>query len=186
VIRSARPSDASVLASLQSHLDAPSPRLLASFASLGTCLVSVVDEGHSGTAADTGATDSDRSTIDNDHLTIDSDCPAVDSDRPATAGTPVGYVLLIGGDDVHLAELLVHPAHRRKGHGRELLRAAIDRQEPGTRVTLAVAADNDPARSLYESVGFRAIDHRSEFYEEGSVEGSRDAVVYAYDVPCDT
>lgn len=176
MIRSARPSDAAALASLQSHLESPSPELLASFASLGTCLVSVVDEHDSEAAIDPTGLDNDRPMADR----------SPDNDRPATDGSPVGYVLLIGGDDVHLAELLVHPAHRRKGHGRELLRAAIDRQEPGTRVTLAVAADNDPARSLYESVGFRAIDHRSEFYEEGSVEGSRDAVVYAYDVPCDT
>jgi ribosomal-protein-alanine N-acetyltransferase len=145
VIRDAKPTDAPALASLQSYLDAPSPRLLASFASLGTCLVSVDD-------APTGSEE-----------------------------LPVGYVLLIGGDDVHLAELVVHPAHRREGRGRALLRAAIDRQESGTRVTLAVAADNDPARSLYESVGFRRIDYRAGFYDAESVEGSRDAVVYAYD-----
>ena len=178
MIRAARPSDAPVLASLQSHLDAPSPRLLASFASLGTCLVSVVDDGDSGAVDDIGSIGSDPPTTDDDHSTT-GDIP------PATDGTPVGYVLLIGGDDVHLAELVVHPAHRREGRGRALLRAAIDRQKPGTRVTLAVAADNGPARSLYESVGFRRIDYRASFYEEG-VEGSRDAVVYAYDVSADS
>nr|WP_305882815.1 GNAT family N-acetyltransferase [Halobellus rarus] len=170
------------MASLQSHLDAPAPRLLASFASLGTCLVSVVDDGEPGAVADIDSTGSDRPTADDSDPPTTADDHSTTGDNPPTADdTPVGYVLLIGGDDVHLAELVVHPAHRREGRGRALLRAAIDRQEPGTRVTLAVAADNGPARSLYESVGFRRIDYRASFYEEG-VEGSRDAVVYAYDV----
>jgi ribosomal-protein-alanine N-acetyltransferase len=60
--------------------------------------------------------------------------------------------------------------------------AVLDRQPPGTRVTLAVAADNAPARSLYESVGFEPIDRRPDFY--GSVDGATDwAVIYAYDAP---
>ena len=140
MIRPARAGDAAAIASLQSFLDAPSPRLLATVGALGTCLVAV-------------------------------------------AGGPVRPdVLVIGEDDTHLAELVVHPDHRREGHARALLNAVIDRQASGTRVTLAVAADNDPARSLYESVGFRPIDRRPGFYE--SVEGSVDAaVVYAFDVP---
>jgi ribosomal-protein-alanine N-acetyltransferase len=147
VIRPATDSDAAAVATLQSYLDAPSPRLLAAVGALGTCLVAVAD----------GATTADGSR-------------------------PVGYVLVIGEGDTHLAELVVHPEHRRAGYGRALVDAVVDRQAPGTRVTLAVAADNDPARSLYESAGFHPIDRRPEFYE--SVDGCTDeAVVYAYDVP---
>ncbi|MDQ2056015.1 N-acetyltransferase [Halobellus sp. H-GB7] len=94
---------------------------------------------------------------------------------------PVGYLLVIDGEDAHIAELVVHPEHRREGHARALLEAAIGRSAPGTRVTLVVAADNDPARSLYESLGFREIEHRPEFYGAENGEAT-DAVVYAYDV----
>ena len=140
MIRPARPSDAPVLAKLQSYLDAPAPELLASFAAVGTCLVAVEESDY----------------------------------------RPVGYLLVIDGEDAHLAELVVHPEHRREGHARALLEAAIERSAPGARVTLVVAADNDPARSLYESLGFREIEYRPEFYEENG--DSTDAVVYAYDV----
>jgi ribosomal-protein-alanine N-acetyltransferase len=161
VIRPARDGDAAVIAALQSHLDAPSPQLLATVDAVGFCLVAVDGAG--------GPREVDRA---------DPTAP------PGIDGSPVGYVLVIGEGDTHLAELVVHPDHRREGHGRALVDAVIDRQPPGTRVTLAVAADNDPARSLYESAGFRAIDRRPEFYE--SVDGCTDeAVVYAYDVPED-
>lgn len=150
MIRPARTADADALAGLQSHLAAPAPQLLATYAAVGTCLVSVDGTG------DTGA----------------------DSRSDAA---PVGYVLAFGDRNAHVAELVVRPDHRREGRGRALLSALIARREPGARVTLAVAADNDPARSLYESTGFRRIDRRPGFY--GSVSGvADDAVVYAYDV----
>jgi len=151
VIRPADTDDAAAVASLQSRLAAPSPRLLAAVGTLGTCLVAVPR-----TDPSTGA--------------------------PGADVTPVGYVLVIGEGDTHLAELVVHPDHRREGHGRALVDAVLDRQEPGTRVTLAVAADNDPARSLYESAGFEPVDRRPGFYD--SADGCADeAVVYVYDAP---
>ena len=156
MIRPARTDDAAAIAALQSRLDAPSPRLLAAVGALGTCLVAVVagaEYGRAGSAA-----------------------------VPDATGDPVGYVLVIGDGDTHLAELVVHPDHRREGHGRALVNAVVADQAPGTRVTLAVAVDNNPARSLYESAGFEPIDRRPEFYE--SVDDCPDeAVVYAYDVP---
>ena len=155
MIRPATDGDAAAIATLQSHLDAPSPRLLAAAGTVGTCLVAVVDDrSHSGRPTGT----------------------------PTPGGRPVGYVLVIGDGDTHLAELVVHPDHRREGYGRALVDAVVDRQAPGTRVTIAVAADNDAARSLYESAGFAPVDRRPEFY--ASVDGCADeAVVYAYDVP---
>ncbi|MFA1609518.1 GNAT family N-acetyltransferase [Halobellus rubicundus] len=159
-IRRARPADLPTLAALQSELDAPSPDLLASFAAVGACLVAVPDGERVGVDRNGDATDDGRQ--------------------------PVGYVLVVGrgdadgdGGDAHLAELVVHPDHRREGYGRALVGAAIDRQAPGTRLTLLVAVDNGPARSLYESVGFRPIAYQPRFYEDG--DGRTDAVVYAYD-----
>ena len=54
-------------------------------------------------------------------------------------------------------------------------------------MTLLVAADNGPARALYESVGFRAVGRRADFYEtvgsatdyETAGAAATDAVVYA-------
>ncbi|MFB6090926.1 MAG: GNAT family N-acetyltransferase [Halobellus sp.] len=114
---------------------------------------------------------------------------------PEPESRPVGYVLVVGrggesgeGDgDAHLAELVVHPEHRREGYGRALVEAAIDGQAPGTRLTLLVAVDNDPARSLYESLGFRPVAYQPRFYEgengDGNEDGDEwtDAIVYAYD-----
>ena len=145
--------DAATLATLQSHLAAPSPRLLATYAAVGTCLVSVGDPRDADTA-------------------------------PSPGTAPVGYVLAIGDTNAHIAELVVHPDHRREGRGQALLRGVIARRDPGTRVTLTVAPDNDPARSLYESVGFRQIDRQPEFYESVP-DVADDALVYAYDVSPD-
>jgi ribosomal-protein-alanine N-acetyltransferase len=148
VIRPATVDDAPAIAALQSHLDAPSPRLLAAAGALSTCLVAVA-----------GGPD-------------------------AGGGDPIGYALAVGDGDAHLAELVVRPDRRREGYGRALVTAVLDRQAPGTRVTLAVAADNAPARSLYESVGFEPVDRRPDFY--ASVDGTADeAVIYAYDVTDD-
>lgn len=173
MIRPARPSDEPALAALQSHLDAPSPALLAAVVGdapgvgadaaedaaaadvavdVGRCLVSVSGGGDEDAAADDGAAD-----------------------------RPVGYALWIAAEDVHLAELVVHPDRRREGRGRALLRGLLARLESGARVTLFVAADNEPARALYESVGFRPVERRPDFYDEGE-EGSTDAVVYAREV----
>lgn len=170
MIRPARAGDAAAIASLQALLDAPSPRLLAAADAVGTCLVAV-DGG--GTAGEAGAGDGGGAA---------DEAGAVDDDTAGRGDRPVGYALVVGGGDTHLAELVVHPDHRREGYGRALVDAVVARQAPGTRVTLAVAADNDPARSLYESAGFRPLDRRPGFYE--SVDGCTDeAVVYGYDVP---
>ncbi|WP_311170447.1 GNAT family N-acetyltransferase [Halobellus ordinarius] len=123
-------------------------------------------------------------------------CLVAVDDREAER--PIGYLLAVDGEDTHLAELVVHPEHRREGHGRELLSAFLAEQDSGTRVTLAVAVDNEPARSLYESVGFEPIGYNEGFYEsDGEGDGeegaddrkesadsdrSSDAVIYAYDV----
>jgi len=91
---------------------------------------------------------------------------------------PVGYVLHVGGDDRHVAELVVAPAFRREGRGRRLLRH-VCRVADG-RVTLLVHPDNEPARRLYTSVGFDVIDRRPGFYDDA------DALVMAVDPPTTT
>lgn len=60
----------------------------------------------------------------------------------------------------HIATIVgmfVHPAHRRAGLGRDLLRSVLDRLDQLPlleRVQLAVTAGNDGALALYEEMGF--------------------------------
>lgn len=88
---------------------------------------------------------------------------STDGDRP------VGYVLLVpGGDAAYLAEIAVHPEHRREGRASGLLDAATERAADAgcERVTLAVSPENDGARACYENAGF-AVQERDETYYDG-------------------
>jgi ribosomal protein S18 acetylase RimI-like enzyme len=95
--------------------------------------------------------------------------PAQDHLLAVEGSTIVGFVVLA---DVHNADrvieirrLVVDPASRGKGHGRSLLRAAVERayeHHHARRVWLDVKAHNHRARALYESEGFavsRTIRH---------------------------
>ncbi|WP_432523851.1 mycothiol synthase [Kineococcus sp. SYSU DK006] len=88
--------------------------------------------------------------------------------RHDDGGVLVGYAQLVGRAatapggraaagatpaDVE-GELLVDPAHRRRGHGRALLRA-VDAAAPGSRVLLWSHGDTPGARALAASAGWR-------------------------------
>ena len=103
---------------------------------------------------------------------------SVAEDRSADAAhsvvdRPVGYVLHVGGDNRHVADLVVAPAFRREGRARRLLRHVCRVADGG--VTLLVHPDNEPARALYDSLGFDVIDRRPDFYDDA------DALVMAVD-----
>ncbi|WP_253736428.1 GNAT family N-acetyltransferase [Halohasta salina] len=70
---------------------------------------------------------------------------------PTADDRPVGYLLAVGSDPTHVAELAVDPRFRREGRARALLATACGDADA---VTVHVAADNEPARSLYEEFGF--------------------------------
>lgn len=80
---------------------------------------------------------------------------------------PVGYVHAY--DTGYVAELAVAPAHRGRGHGRALLsRCLAELRARGVdRAELEVAADNDRARSLYDSLGFTVAERRPDRYASG-------------------
>lgn len=77
----------------------------------------------------------------------------------------IGYAGLgiVDADEAEVRTIGVHPDHRGKGLGRvllaDLLEAAGD-----VRVLLEVRTDNTPARTLYESVGFRTLGVRRNYY----------------------
>lgn len=83
-------------------------------------------------------------------------------------GQPVGLVNVIrlGSTDRWLiGNVAVLPAYRRRGIARQLVEASIAyaRQRGAVSVVLDVVAGNEPARHLYESLGFVHYDDRYEF-----------------------
>jgi ribosomal protein S18 acetylase RimI-like enzyme len=96
------------------------------------------------------------------------------------AARPLGFVWEIGGDLVGNASLLevqgypgrwvianvaVHPHHRNKGIGRELVCASIElaRRQSGSRLLLQVDHDNQDALKLYTSLGFTILTARASY-----------------------
>src|SRR6056297_1937623 len=83
---------------------------------------------------------------------------------PDSDDRPVGYLLAVGDGPIHIAELAVDPDHRRDGRATALLTEICDRTTQP--VTVHVAADNDPARSLYRRVGFVETGRSPESFED--------------------
>lgn len=85
-------------------------------------------------------------------------------------GRLVGYAGLAFVAGPPSAEAEVHtigvdPAHRGRGTGRALLRELLTAADAGrATVFLEVRTDNDVARALYESEGFRVVGLRRRYY----------------------
>lgn len=69
----------------------------------------------------------------------------------------LAYARLAGAVDVD--RLVVAPWAFRHGHGRALVMALIER-EPAGRFLVSTGSRNQPARRLYQSLGFRVVDER--------------------------
>lgn len=69
-------------------------------------------------------------------------------------------------DELHINNLAVLPAWRRRGVGRALLEAVLAeaRRLGAVRATLEVRASNQAARALYERAGFRPAGLRRGYY----------------------
>lgn len=81
-----------------------------------------------------------------------------------------GYVLgLPRGDVLDLARVAVAASARGQGLGTELVEALVAYawQAGFARVLLEVGERNDPARRLYDRLGFAEIDRRSGYYADG-------------------
>lgn len=70
-------------------------------------------------------------------------------------------------DETDMMNIAVHPAFRRQGVARALILALIgELKKRGSRcLTLEVRASNDPARALYESLGFAHVGTRRNYYQ---------------------
>lgn len=82
-------------------------------------------------------------------------------------GDLLGYVVaLVAGPDAEIADLAVAPEARRQGIGRALLnRMSTELAALGVSAFyLEVRESNQGARTLYESLGFRAVGRRRGYY----------------------
>src|SRR3546814_96439 len=83
------------------------------------------------------------------------------------APAPIGLVFCRRvTDECETLVLAVLPGHWRRGLGRMLLAAALERAVTLglRRILLDVAVDNEPARALYEAAGFRRVGRRRDYY----------------------
>lgn len=84
-----------------------------------------------------------------------------------------GRMIAFAAGDMHnpdglgwIATIGVDPQYRRRGIGRELLRACEKRLR-GARIRLSVRASNDGAIRLYEQEGYRRVEVWQGYYNDG-------------------
>jgi ribosomal-protein-alanine N-acetyltransferase len=99
--------------------------------------------------------------------------------------SPYGlYLVVENGDEVlghigvrhvlgelHITTIAVRPEHRRHGHARALIGAALAAYPNAGYVHLEVRPTNEAAVALYESLGFRTTGRRPRYY------GAEDALL---------
>lgn len=71
------------------------------------------------------------------------------------------------GPESEILTFCTDPAWRQQGIGGKLLEAALAELEPEDQLLLDVAADNQEAIKLYESVGFTYFGRRPAYYPHG-------------------
>ena len=76
-------------------------------------------------------------------------------------------------DEVHIVNLAVHPAYRRRGIAMTLVRSVL---KSAKSFFLEVRKSNVAAIKLYEKMGFRVIDERKNYYADNG----EDALVMLY------
>jgi ribosomal-protein-alanine N-acetyltransferase len=83
------------------------------------------------------------------------------------------------GVDADIQTMVIKPEYQKKGYGKQLLDALLERvkENKSNRVFLEVVADNKPAISLYLSRKFEQIAKRSNYYPNGT-----DAVIMQLDL----
>lgn len=105
-----------------------------------------------------------KNAFEADLANPDARCWVADSDGQVAAALVFRRVL----DEAELMTIAVHPAFRRRGVARQLLRTAMDAAyAEGARIYhLEVRAGNEAAQKLYESFGFEAVGRRPKYYKD--------------------
>ncbi len=97
--------------------------------------------------------------------------PGVSGVLLLSGGKEIGVALSrVVADEAELLTIAVDAGHRRRGAGRALLEAVIDRALAAGAVSLflEVGADNPAACSLYEQKDFRVVGRRAGYYQRGT------------------
>ncbi len=86
----------------------------------------------------------------------------------AEDGLVCGFVVArCGRDEWEIENVVVSPAHRRRGTGRELVRMVMRlAAAAGAAVLLEVRESNTAARQLYEKLGFVEAGRRTAYYSD--------------------
>jgi ribosomal-protein-alanine N-acetyltransferase len=96
--------------------------------------------------------------------------PGVSGVLVLSGGKAVGVALCrVAADEAELLTIAVDAGHRRRGAGRALLEAVIDRVRAAgaSSLFLEVGADNPAACSLYEQKAFCVVGRRVGYYQRG-------------------
>ncbi len=105
----------------------------------------------------------------------DQSCPG--EEHEGQKGTLMGYISLYHAlDEMEILNIAVDPLYRRQGLGGYLLGKALhERKELGAHTAvLEVREGNEPARKLYEKLGFSQVGKRKKYYADTG----EDACVY--------
>ncbi len=83
-----------------------------------------------------------------------------------TAGGEIaGYIVAWRiEEELHVANLAVHPGRRRTGIAETLLRHVLETESDASWIGLEVRASNEPARALYRKFGFLEAGIRKGYY----------------------
>jgi len=90
-----------------------------------------------------------------------------------------GFIIFwLVADEMHLMNLAIHPAHRRRGIARALLTTALAqaRAQNAAVAWLEVRPTNTAALALYQSFGFEEMGLRPGYYSDSG----EDALIYAF------
>lgn len=89
---------------------------------------------------------------------------AREEEDPSVAGYMIFWIVT---DELHLLNLAVNPARRKRGIGERLIRLLLQTaQKKGVRKgMLEVRASNGPAQRLYRKLGFREVGVRRNYYQ---------------------
>ena len=105
--------------------------------------------------------------------------PAVGQAVGQAAAIHAYYLSIITADCADIIAIGTHSDWQRRGFGRIMLEhlIGVTEQQHVEKILLEVAADNMPARQLYDSCGFVEIGCRKNYYKRG--ETRCDAVIMA-------
>lgn len=91
----------------------------------------------------------------------------------APGGEPDGFIIVrTAADEAEIIDLAVRPPARRRGVGRLLVKAAVERaaRDGAAAIFLEVAENNVAARKLYESMDFQPVGRRADYYRRNNGE----------------